>query len=178
MTIDSQESKAFLYELYTMTDGDTDTQVSMYDIGERLGLEKGEASTTAENLFIQGLAELKTLSGGIGITVEGMRALDITPPNPGGPDAPSLGNAPVLGKENIEAVDQIMAEIKSALPGLGLAYEETEEVVIDIKTIGIQILSPKPKTALVREALRSIHANITSKSQAALADRLEGMIAS
>ena len=86
--MDNPEEQAFLYELYTMTRGDTSTQVSMYDIGKTLGLEKTAAGSMAESLFIQGFAELKTLSGGISITVEGLGALDID--LPGSPDSPGL----------------------------------------------------------------------------------------
>lgn len=34
------EEQAYLYELFTMTRGDTTAQVSMYETGAALGLEK------------------------------------------------------------------------------------------------------------------------------------------
>ena len=45
-----------------MAKGDPLAQVSMYEVGEFLGLEKTEAGALAEALFIEEYAELKTLS--------------------------------------------------------------------------------------------------------------------
>ena len=69
MTIANTQMKSFLRQLYQMSDGDTDTAVSMYDIGAILGLEKSAAGTIAEDLIIDGYAELKTLSGGITMAI-------------------------------------------------------------------------------------------------------------
>ncbi len=44
----------------------------MYDLGEAIGLEQDAALKTAEVLFGFGLAEIKTLTGGIGITEDGL----------------------------------------------------------------------------------------------------------
>ncbi len=78
--MDNPEEQAYLNQLYTMTQGDPGVQVSMYDIGAALGVEKSEAGALAESLIIQDLAELKTLSGGIAITGNGLKALDKTLP--------------------------------------------------------------------------------------------------
>ena len=61
----------YLAELYRQTEGDTEAKVSMLDVGSAIGFEEAEARATAENLMIEGLAELKSLSGGIGITTQG-----------------------------------------------------------------------------------------------------------
>ncbi len=62
----------FLVELYLETQGDPSIKVSMYDIGETLGLDRTVSSRTAEELIGTGLAEIKTLNGGIGITADGV----------------------------------------------------------------------------------------------------------
>ncbi|MGW8325438.1 MAG: hypothetical protein ACWGNI_07000, partial [Desulfobacterales bacterium] len=62
----------FIVELYHRTQGDGSVKVSMYDIGESLGLDRKLSLRTAEELIGTGLAEIKTLSGGIGITAEGV----------------------------------------------------------------------------------------------------------
>jgi len=62
----------FLVELYHRTQGDASVKVSMFDIGESLGLDRKLSLRTAEELIGTGLAEIKTLSGIIGITTEGV----------------------------------------------------------------------------------------------------------
>ncbi|HAY37878.1 MAG TPA: hypothetical protein DCY53_00165 [Desulfobacteraceae bacterium] len=62
----------FLVELYHRTQGDASVEVSMFDIGESLGLDRRLSLRTAEELIGTGLVEIKTLSGIIGITTEGI----------------------------------------------------------------------------------------------------------
>ena len=62
----------FLVELYHRTQGDASVEVSMFDIGESLGLDRRLSLRTAEELIGTGLAEIKTLSGIIGITTDGV----------------------------------------------------------------------------------------------------------
>jgi hypothetical protein len=62
----------FLVELYHRTQGDASVKVSMFDIGESLGLDRKLSLRTAEELIGTGLVEIKTLSGIIGITTEGV----------------------------------------------------------------------------------------------------------
>ena len=62
----------FIVELYHRTQGDASVKVSMFDIGESLGLDRKLSLRTAEELIGTGLVEIKTLSGGIGITADGV----------------------------------------------------------------------------------------------------------
>jgi hypothetical protein len=62
----------FLVELYHRTQGDASVKVSMFDIGESLGLDRKLSLRTAEELIGTGLVEIKTLSGIIGITTDGV----------------------------------------------------------------------------------------------------------
>lgn len=165
MTIANTQMKSFLRQLYQMSDGDTDTAVSMYDIGAILGLEKSAAGTIAEDLIIDGYAELKTLSGGITITAEGLQALDIKVPSSAGADAHAanivvLTTTEVLDAEALQAVEKILEEIKGAVGGTTADYGKIEELVIDIKTLETQLLSGRPKTAIAREVLRSLSASL------------------
>ena len=72
MDNDNLEAKRYLTELCTKTQGDIGAQVSMYNVGAAIGLEKTEAGMVAEALIVEGLAELRSLSGGIGITAQGV----------------------------------------------------------------------------------------------------------
>ena len=62
----------FIVELYHRTQGDGSVKVSMFDIGEFLGIDRELSLRTAEELIGTGLVEIKTLSGGIGITADGV----------------------------------------------------------------------------------------------------------
>lgn len=178
MDINSPEEKAFLYELYTQTKGNTEAQISMHDVGTALGLEKNEAGSLAENLFIQGFAELKTLSGGIGITDQGMKVLDIKPPPRPGDDALKLGKTLVLEAAGKKAVEKILKAIKENSIGAKPSYDTLEELIMDIKTIEVQMMSPRPKTQIIREILRSLSANIEKNGPEDLAAGLNALIAS
>lgn len=177
MDLNSPEAKAFLFELYTATQGDPEVQVSMYDVGDTLGLEQSEAGTMAEALFIQGLAELKTLSGGIGITLQGLKALDVKL-DPKLDDSQKLGPDPILDDQGKEAVENIILDIQTCIITAKQSYPQLEEMVIDIKTIEIQLLSPRPKTEIIREILRSLQSSLTDSGSTDLAEKVTTFIMS
>jgi hypothetical protein len=175
MELDNMEARSFLFEVYTMTDGDTEAQVSMYDVGKTLGLEDTEAGKIAEDLFIQGFAELKTLSGGIGITLLGLKALDIKVSSKQD-ESLSLGDGIILEDQGKKAVEKIIQDIKDNIAQTKTLYKQLEEMVMDIKTIEIQMLSPNPKTSIIREVLRSLHKNLLDSGQDNLAAKMDTMI--
>lgn len=169
---DSREAQRYLFELYQMTAGDVGAQVSMFEVGAAVGLEKTEAGKLAEELIGDGLAEVKTLSGGIGITAEGIQRAQA-----GGAGQPaaadfSLGRGPVLEEAAVAALSSLLADVKARLTETGAAYDRLEEMVMDLKTIDVQLLSPRPKTAIVREALRSLHSAFSTIGDSGLSERL------
>lgn len=145
----------FLAKLNTLGGGDPDVQVSMYEIGEALGLDRAEAGQMAETLFMGGYAELKTLSGGIGITAMGLGELGVALPARE-TAAETLGKGPVLDQEGRDTVARVLADLKEAVPGGGLSYETLDEIVTDVKTLEVHLLSPRPKTLVIREVFRSL----------------------
>ena len=158
MDLDELQGRNFLDELYRQTKGDTTVQVSMYEVGAALGLNKGEAGSLAESLIVDGLVELKTLAGGIGITNEGLTSLGIAAP--AGPVAGatfSLSHGPVATEQDRQTIAELIRQIKDSLPGRTLPYDCLEEIVIDLKTVELHLLSPKPKIAVLRELFRSLH---------------------
>lgn len=174
MDMDTPEAKAYLHELNTMTGSDPDVQVSMYDVGAALGLDENTAGQLAETLFMGGYAELKTLSGGIGITAMGLDSLGLKVALDH--DALSLGTDPILAGQGLETVVTILAEIKTHLASVPGSYDPLEEVVLDIKTIEVQMLSPRPKTSVIREVLRSIHMSQAGEGNQDLWDRLGSLV--
>lgn len=170
------EEHAYLNQLYMMTQGNPGIQVSMYDIGAALGLEKSEAGTLAESLFIQDLAELKTLSGGIGITEKGLNALGRSLPGTPQDKALTLGRDPVIDPDKKEMVAGLLSEIKTVVEKENHPYAWVEEVMMDIKTMEVQLLSPKPKTGIVKEIFTSLHRNLKQTGAQALNQKLSAVL--
>jgi hypothetical protein len=158
MSFDSLSIKTFLEELHRQSQGDLQFQASMYEIGASMGLAKGEAGSLAEELMVSGLVELRTLSGGISITGEGLAALGISaPPTASANVTQQFSAGPVADKADCEMLGDLIAIMKSNLCGLKMEYQQLEQIVIDLKAIEIQLLSPSPKVAVFRELLRSLH---------------------
>ena len=67
-----ESGRQFLIQLFEQTRGDPSVQVSMYDLGNDLGLDRDASSRVAEILMGLQLVEIRTLSGGIGISTEGV----------------------------------------------------------------------------------------------------------
>ena len=174
--MDNPEDYAYLNQLYTMTRGDTDAQASMYDIGAALGVEKSEAASLAESLFIQELAELKTLSGGIGITAKGVKALGKASPGTSRNEDVSLGQGPVLDPDKKKQITGLLDDIKTVLEKETSSYSWIEEIVMDIKTMEIQLLSPNPKTGIIREIFKSLHGNLKQSDANTLNQTLTAII--
>ncbi len=179
MDIDIPEVKSYLLELYNLTEGDTGVQASMYEVGVNIGLQKNEAGTMAEDLIVQGWVELVSLSGGISITAEGIEKLQLT----GSVAAAAgismqLGTGPVLNEIGLEAVEKIVAEIKTSVPQTQTSYPQLEEMIIDLKTIETQMLSPNPKVEVIRELLRSLQAMVVTLKLDDLSAKLKMLIAS
>lgn len=177
MDIDELNIKAFLEELYRQTNGDTEQQVSMYDVGSAIGLDKTEAGSLAEQFMVQGQAELRTLAGGISITPEGLAVLGIAAPSPhSAEDNFRLGADPVIDEADRQNVHLLTKEIKNDISSLALEYEQLEQIILDLKTIEVHMLSPRPKTAVLREIFRSMLSTLKTANAEKLRAQLKTII--
>jgi hypothetical protein len=153
-----EAGQQFLIQLFEQTSGDSSAQVSMYDVGEALGLDRDASSRVAETLIGLQLAEIRTLSGGIGISTEGAnevkRLTGGVSPADGSPG--KLTEQPIMDPASCQGVEQAAGELKSQAGKLGLDYDGLSELMADLKTIDAQLGSSRPKTAIIRECLRSI----------------------
>ena len=178
MDRDAPEVKRYLTELCEKTQGDTGAQVSMFDVGEAIGLDKTDAGMMAEELIVEGLVELRSLSGGISITVQGLEMIQGTA---GGAALKGkglqLGSEPVLGEQGRQAVEIIIRDIRGAFVSDKIPLGQMEEIVIDIKTIEIQMLSPRPKTDVIRAVFLSLQAGLTGLGFGKLATEVDSLIA-
>ncbi len=141
-------TKKFLRELFDQTEGDPERQVSMYEIGDALRMEKNEARVLAENLIMEEKVELVTLAGGIAITTDGLAFLG----ERGGADQGpvfSLSGKDVLDDGDKDTVLEIIGQLRQQMykkPQDGLVLER---FVVDLKTVEVQLLSPKPRRDVV-----------------------------
>lgn len=177
MDTDEDKSKEYLADLYRLTSGDTEVQVSMYEVGAAIGLDKSEAGSLAETLMVQGQIELRTLAGGISITPDGLAVLGIavaTPQSAG--TGYQLSHGPVIDDNDRQTMQRLSEEIQKSLAGLKLEYVLLEEIVLDLKTIEVQLLSPKPKIAILREILCSLHAALEKADAGKTAARLKTVL--
>lgn len=158
MNADDFSGKSFLDELYRQTKGDLAARVSMYNVGATLGLSKSESASLAESLMVENLVELKTLAGGIGITSDGLAILGVTAVTHVATNQTlCFSNGPLATDQDRRMIEQIVKQIKDSLSGHTVAYDYLEEIVIDLKTIDLHMLSPRPKIAVLRALLRSLH---------------------
>lgn len=178
MTAPENEAARFLKQLYTATKGDLTAQQSMHDVGAAIGLDREQAGKVAENLIGEGLVEVKTLSGGVGITAEGIKTAQASGAPPQGAADMSLGDGPVIQDEGRAAVDILLTTIKSGIAQGQTPYARLEEVVVDIKTIEVQMLSPRPKTTVIKAVLASLQQALAAAGLTNLAIQVENSIKS
>ena len=153
-----ESGQQFLIQLFEQTGGDPSVQVSMYEVGEGLGLDRDTSSRVAETLIGLQLVEIRTLSGGIGISPEGASEVSrltggVSPAD----SAPGkLTDQPVMDPISCRGVEQAAGELKNQAGNLGLDFDGLSELMADLKTIDAQLGSSRPKTAIIRECLGSI----------------------
>jgi predicted ArsR family transcriptional regulator len=167
-----QRETVYLKTMVEHCQGDTGKQISMYAVGEQLGLDRETASQVCQELIAFGLVEIRTLSGGVGLTAEGIQAGGMA----GGASVeagPRLKTGPILDDEDRLAVTAVVDQLKQTSGGWQLGYEEMAALVIDIKTIETQLLAPQPKTAVVKAVLDSLAAWLKKNGDAATVARID-----
>lgn len=173
-----ETGRQFMIQLFEQTRGDQAVNVSMYDIGSLLGLERDAASRVAEELMGLQMVEIRTLSGGIGLSTasaEMMQALIGTPADD--VSAPvALGPEPLLNSASRQALEEVVADIKAQSGSLGLDYDSLTELMADLKTMDAQLGSSRPKTAIFRECLVSVCGVVKTTANPGLHDRAKRLI--
>ena len=153
-----ESGQQYLIQLFEQTNGDMTAQVSMYDVGEVLGMDHDTSGRVAENLIGLQLAEIRTLSGGIGISAEGAAEVKglMGGSSPAGETPGQLSDQPIMDTNGCKAVEHLTGALKNQTGNLGLDFDGLSEVMADLKSIDAQLGSARPKTAIIRECLRSI----------------------
>ncbi len=148
----------FLLKLFEQTQGDSNQSASLYSIGELLNLDRETSLRTAEMLMGSALVEIRSLSGAIGLTADGIHTLEALSDDAKTPDTDDqkLCRTRILNTESIRWVEKTVAQLKGQIDQLKGKNDSLAELTADLKTIESQLMSPHPKTAVVREVLRSV----------------------
>jgi hypothetical protein len=170
----------FLIQLFEQTKGDSTMQVSMYDIGDQVGLDRDIASAVAQELIGSMLVEIRTLSGGIGISADGSQMAQklIGTATSSGDEFAKLDDAPLLKSSGRQAVEQIASELKKQAGSLGLDFDTLTELMADLKTIDAQLGSSRPKTVIIRACLRSVLAVLKNSGDSKISGRIRTLVGS
>jgi len=171
------DDRRFLLELFEQAGGETSAKVSMYAVGDSLGLDRQAASHIGENLMGLGLVEVRTLAGAIGMTHDGVSAArHHGAGGGGGEDVVRLGNEEVMGESVQCAVAEVTGGLKCESGRLGLDFDPLSELVADLKTIDTQLMSPRPKTGIIRECLHSIRGVLGENKAGEWAARIDRLL--
>jgi len=157
----------FMLSLYQQTQGNTSIQVSMYEIGSALQLEKETITHQTEFLIGLGLVEIKTLSGGIGITENGAEYAMAHGAGASMGDFASekLGTDRILRDGKQRLIEAFVEAIRHSVSQSELAVGNQAEIDADIRTIETQMTSPNPKTSIIRCCFESLAMQLEQTSQ-------------
>lgn len=173
-----ESGQQFLIQLFEQTRGDTSAQVSMYDVGKEIGLDRNTSSRVAETLIGFQLVEIRTLSGGIGISTDGADKVKhlIGGDHLKGQLHPELTDQPIIDPISSRSVEQVAAELKNKAGNLGLDFEGLSELMADLKTIDAQLSSSRAKTAIIRECLRSLKEILEGLAESESLVKIKGLL--
>ncbi len=170
------EERSLLAEIDRRSAGALDVVVSMYEAGGQLGMGRQQSARVAEKLLADGLLELRSLSGAVALTPNGREAAAaLAPSDDGAP--PGLGDGPLLDETRQQAVTDLLADLKRRTGSMGLAFEALSELVADLKTVEVQLTSPRPRTAIVRACFESIHETLQTAGDEAARDAVGKLLA-
>ena len=88
-----------------------------------------------------------------------------------------MGSEQVVAEQGRQTVELLIRDIRGALVAGKITLGQMEEIVIDIKTIEIQMLSPRPKTDVIRAVCRSLQAGLADSGFGKLAAEVDALIA-
>ena len=161
----------FLIQLFEQTGGDPSAQASMYEVGEGLGLDRDSSSRAAETLIGLQMVEIRISTEGAN---EVKRLTGGAIPTDGSPTA--LTDQRVMDPPSCQGVEQIAGELKSQVANLGLDFDRLSELMADLKTIDAQLGSSRPKTAIIRECLRSLKEILQGSAEAEVLQKVKALL--
>jgi len=149
-------TRRYFDQLLLQLGEDRTRQLSMFAVGDALGLDRDASTAAAEDLMAAGLVEVRTLAGDIGLSPAGLALQE----EDDGQDAATanarLGDGSPLDARQRQLVEEALTALKAEVGALGLDYETLAEVMADLQTIQVQLASPRAKTVVMRACLSGI----------------------
>lgn len=184
----------FLHRLYERTNGNYYALEDMWEVGADVGLTRDETELVMQYLDGEGLATHRAIGGAVAMTHSGVveveRALSK-------PDTPTHYFPPVINilhvqsmvgsqiqqgtsnstqtqsqsitQNDLAAVQTLLTSLQQNLHSLGFTPETLAEAQAEIQTLEAQLRSTKPKSAILRESLRTLRNLVEGVASNALA---------
>lgn len=162
----------FFSALLQRTQTDLNKTVSMTVVGADIGLDKAAASRAVEELMALGVVEIRTLSGAIGLTEDGKRLAEQSIPV----DEATLGEMPQITEAARAAMKALLSSIQNSIAALPSGFDATQ-TLSDLQTMEIQLASPHPWTAILRECLKAVQADLGNRLEPVLEGSIRRMLA-
>ncbi len=185
----------FLEHLYNTVDGDSAYSVSMWELGAELGFAQENISRIVRYLQDEYLIEPMGLGGNIGISHQGILEVEEALSNPEKPTEHFLPvNVINIGTMNNSAIQQgtlnstqhnnfNISELKRLDDLLGqfltqevLSDDIQKELLAEKETLVSQGNSPKPKSIIISESLKSIRNIVEGITASALTPKIIDVI--
>ena len=84
----------------------------------------------------------------------------------------TLGAGAVLDAQGVQDLERLIGEIKAGIAGARTDYARLERLVIDLKSLEIQLLSPGPRTAVVKALLDAVREGLADMGVRQMAERI------
>lgn len=186
---------AFLRAVYEASDASAgERTLQMRDVGAELGYDEPLTEKITQYLVDEGLLEWAAMGGLIELTHWGLKEVEevLSAPEEPTEHFPPLvvaqnylhvgsvshsqiqqgttGSVQLLAPAEQDEVRSLVAELRAMLDGLELGPEAGEEVRADLAAVEAQLASPRPKAAIVREALASTRTVLEGAAGSGLAN--------
>jgi hypothetical protein len=174
----------FLQALYEGSNGDTKAMFNMWDAGEELNFDSNETQRIVDYLIGENLIEARALGGAIGLTHWGIKEVEEALENPDEPtehflpiniiNIGAMNNSSLqqatnnstinfnIDNNKLDEIDKILSFLKTIQDELNISNELHTELISELQTIESQRQSPKPKSVIISESLKSIRTILES----------------
>lgn len=169
----------YLNRLHDVTEGSSYKHVSMWNLGNELGFNKGETSNIVEYLVGERLAKHVAIGGEITITHDGRKEIESAL---SAPEKPTTYFPPVVNilhvqsmvgsqiqqgtrdstqkmsvsQNQLDSVRDFVALFRTRLPDIPLDGDSKAEADAEIATVEAQLQSSRPKHGILTQSLQSI----------------------
>lgn len=159
-----KQSFEFLSKLYESTNGNPDLESDISGIVRDLKLDKNSIDNVLDYLRNRRLIEQKSRDGEkVSITPEGIYVINNVINVSGDmvssqiqQDSPGATQVVTIGEEKYVELKKVIQSLKESIDKLSLQPQQRSELEAEIITIETQMSSPKPKSTIIAECLKSI----------------------